>query len=31
MLKHVQPVYCDSTSAEVRSMLNYADRLNVRV
>ena len=27
--QYIQPVYCDSTSAEVRSMLNYADRLNV--
>ncbi len=27
--QYIQPVYCDSTSAEVRSILNYADLLNV--
>ena len=27
--QYIQPVYCDSTSSEVRSMLTYADRLKV--
>ena len=27
--QYIQPVYCDSTSAEVRSILTYSDRLNV--